>query len=316
MAENTALTKVDYEADGQKIHLDSYTVKRYLVNGGGAVTDQEVMMFLKICESQKLNPFTRDAYLVKYGNQAASIITGKDAFMKRAESNQNYNGFKAGIIVINLNKQIENREGTFYLKSKEELVGGWARVFFKDGKESSFTTVSLDEYIGRKKDGTVNSMWSSKPATMIKKVALAQAMRDAFPSSLGQLYTQEEMDVDDLPTNKIDIDEEKRRERHIDEVPKPVQAIQKKQIFAIAGEKGLAAGNDIRALEEYALSNHISLRALTFDSANKLIELLNNYVVTVDAEYTEVAEEQPAEQQEGPQQDSVPVEENSEESPF
>lgn len=309
---DVAIQKVSYEADGQKIHLDSYTVKRYLVNGGGPVTDQEVMMFLKICESQKLNPFTRDAYLVKYGNQAASIITGKDAFMKRAENNQNYNGFKAGIIVINLNKQIENREGTFYLKGKEQLVGGWARVFFKDGKESSFTTVSLEEYEGKKKDGTVNSMWSNKPATMIKKVALAQAMRDAFPSSLGQLYTQEEMNVDELPTNKINIAEEERKDRHVDEAPKPVQAIQKKQIFAIAGEKGLAEGNDIKALEEYALSNGISLRGLTFDSANKLIELLDGYIKPVDVEYKEVNQEEHKE--EVPQEDAP--EEDTEENPF
>lgn len=310
MAENTALTKVSYEANGQKISLDPFTVKKYLVNGNGNVSDQEVRLFMEICKGQCLNPFLREAYLVKYGNAPATNIVGKDAFMKRAEANEDYNGNEAGVIVLNTKGEIEERPGSFYLKNKEELVGGWAKVYFKSGKTPTYETVSLDEYT------TGKSSWVSKPATMIRKVALVHALREAFPNNLSQLYTAEEVGVEDLPTNKINLDEEQRKERHVDEVPKPVQAIQKKQIFAIAGEKGLATGNDIRALEEYALSNHISLRALTFDSANKLIELLNNYVVTVDAEYTEVTEEQPVEQQEEPQQDSTPVEENEGENPF
>ncbi len=38
-------------------------------------------------------------------------------------------------------------------------------------------------------------MWASKPATMIRKVAMTHALREAFPSSLGGLYTEDEMQV-------------------------------------------------------------------------------------------------------------------------
>ena len=201
----TAIQKVTYEAGGQHIELTPATVKQYLVSGDAKnVTDQEVGMFLKLCEGQKLNPFLREAHLVKYGNQAATMIVGKDAFTKRAEANDNYKGTKSGIIVVNLNKEIQEREGTFYLKGREELVGGWARVSFKNDKEDVYNTVSLDEYIGRKKDGSVTSMWSTKPATMIRKVALVQALRDAFPSALGQMYVAEEMNIqEELPDNVV-----------------------------------------------------------------------------------------------------------------
>ena len=50
----------------------------------------------------------------------------------------------------------------------------------------------LKEYIGRKSDGTVNEQWTKRPATMIRKVALVQALREAFPETLGAMYAAEE----------------------------------------------------------------------------------------------------------------------------
>lgn len=278
-----AIQKVSYEVSGQTIELTPATVKQYLVNGGGNVSDQEVGMFIKICEGQKLNPFLREAYLIKYGTQPASIIVGKEAFTKRAENNPAYKGNKAGIIVINLKKEIEYREGTFYLKDREDLVGGWARVFFKDGKEDLFNTVSLDEYIGRKKDGTINTQWATKPATMIKKVALVQALRDAFPSNLGQMYISEEMNFDDkeLPTDPINPIKEQVDKEHVEEPPKLASKTSKHQVMQLALEKGLVNGEgknaNIEKLEELANSKGISLRGMTEDQANELIHLLMEY---------------------------------------
>ena len=39
------------------------------------------------------------------------------------------------------------------------------------------------------------SNWASKPATMIRKVALVQALREAFPEDLQGMYSIEESDV-------------------------------------------------------------------------------------------------------------------------
>ena len=181
-----------YLANGEEVKLSAAMVKKYLVSGdASAVTDQEVMMFLTLCKYQHLNPFLREAYLIKYGNSPATIATGKDTFTKRAAKNPNYKGKEAGIIVINLNGQIEQREGTFALKD-EQIVGGWARIFAKD-REPELYTVSFDEYAGRKKDGSLNSQWASKPATMIRKVAVVQGLRECFPEDFEGLYSPEEM---------------------------------------------------------------------------------------------------------------------------
>lgn len=57
--------------------------------------------------------------------------------------------------------------------------------------------MSLSEYIGRKKDGTVNVQWSGKPATMIRKVAKMQALREAFPEDFQGMYSAEELNAGD-----------------------------------------------------------------------------------------------------------------------
>ena len=57
--------------------------------------------------------------------------------------------------------------------------------------------MSFDEYVGRKKDGSLNSQWSKKPATMIRKVALVQALRETFPSAFGGMYAAEEQGTEE-----------------------------------------------------------------------------------------------------------------------
>ena len=186
------LDVVEYESNGEKVTLSLGMIKKYLT-AGSEVTDQEAVMFLSLCRYQHLNPFLREAYLIKYGNQPATIVTGKDVFLKRAQKDPNYDGFQAGLIVMSADGRIEEREGTFYLPKHEQLVGGWARVYFKNRTVPTYESVELEEYIGKKKDGTANSQWQTRPATMIRKVALVHALREAFPDELGAMYAQEEI---------------------------------------------------------------------------------------------------------------------------
>ncbi|MDK7354935.1 phage recombination protein Bet [Peptoniphilus harei] len=180
---------VKYEAGGQEIQLSQSDVKNFLVTGDAdKVTDKEFKLFLELCKAQKLNPFLREAYLIKFGNDA-NIITGKDVFLKRARANESFRGFKAGIIVQS-ERGIEKREGTFYLKGQENLVGGWASIYIKDWDVPFDHTVALSEF----NKGTAT--WKNMPAIMIRKVALVQALREAFPDDLSQLYAAEEMGTD------------------------------------------------------------------------------------------------------------------------
>lgn len=199
MAVNNSLAKnkeeklsFEYESNGEKVKLSPATVRNYLVSGGGQVTDQEVMMFMTLCKYQHLNPFLREAYLIKFGTAPATLVTGKEVFTKRAKQNPDYNGKKAGIIVVDENGVVTEREGTFKLPN-EEIVGGWAKVFIKGYEAPEYVSVTFDEYVGRKKDGTINEQWQKKPATMIRKVALVQALREAFPENYRGMYSPEEI---------------------------------------------------------------------------------------------------------------------------
>ena len=144
------------KTDTGEIKLSSKIVKAYLVAGGGNVSDQEVKLFIALCSAQKLNPFIKEAHLIKYGSSPATMVVSKDVYQKRADKHPEYQGKKAGIIVLTAEGKIDYRVGTFYIPSREELVGGWCEVYRKD-REPERVEVSLDEYVGKKKDGTVVS---------------------------------------------------------------------------------------------------------------------------------------------------------------
>ncbi len=82
-------------------------------------------------------------------------------------------------------------------------------------------TVSFDEYCLKGKDGKPMSNWAAKPGTMIRKVALVQALREAFPEDLQALYDAEEMGV--VPTTEtfapVDADPEPMQIDYPQDIP-------------------------------------------------------------------------------------------------
>lgn len=172
-----------YETVSGEVKLSPAMVKQYLVSGSGNVSDQEVVMFMQLCKFQKLNPWLKEAYLIKYGNNSpATLIVGKDAFLKRAKANPTYQGHEVSY------------------NSEDDTAT--ARVHVEGYKVPIEVTVDLDEYEGKKADGTPNRTWAGKKKTMLKKVALVQALREAFPEDLSQLFTQEEVRKgDDVPVD-------------------------------------------------------------------------------------------------------------------
>lgn len=194
------VVRTTFETVTGEVNLTPATVRQYLVNGQGNVTDQEVMMFIGLCKANKLNPFNKDAYLIKYGSQPASTIVSKDVFFRRAISNPQYNGMKSGIIVLTKDSQIQKRDGAIYVKSLgEEIIGAWAEVFRKDWDNNVYQEVNFNEFAGTKKDGALNSNWAGKPAVMILKVAEATALRKAFTDEMQQMYISEEITEPETP---------------------------------------------------------------------------------------------------------------------
>lgn len=232
MAVNNQLTKrnnfnsatTTFTVDGNEVKLSPQIVRQYLVSGNPElVTDQEIVYYINLCKAQGLNPFIKDSYLIKYGaKNPAQMVVSKDTYFKRAEKMPNYDGMNAGVIVMNKESgDVIYRSGAFYLKSREELVGGWAEVFKKDISHPTRIEVEFDEYAGRTQTGALNQQWSTKGATMIRKVACAQALREAYPNNFQQLYIADEMGVEEPKENEIP----KIDERTLKEIDKGTGAI-------------------------------------------------------------------------------------------
>lgn len=179
-------------ADGQHFTVSFADIRNFIEP---KATDAECKIFLETCKQYHLNPFTKEAYLIHYDNKnestASTIVLGKNCYLQMAERHPAYDGFEAGVIVLTADGQLLNREGSIVYDGGggETLLGGWAKVYRKDRTRASYEEVKLSEY------DTGKSLWNGKKATMIRKVALVHALREAFPSTFGALYDESEVSV-------------------------------------------------------------------------------------------------------------------------
>lgn len=177
-------TKGAYLTDLQQ--LDGETLRNF-VDPKHQASPQELQTLLAIVKNRNLNPFTKEVYFIKYGNNPAQIVVSKDAFMKRAEQNQNYDGFESGVIYEDEKGELKTKKGVI-LPRKTTLIGGWCEVYRKDRSRPVYREVELSAY------DTHKNWWQKAPGQMIEKVAIVAAVRDAFSENVGGLYTADEME--------------------------------------------------------------------------------------------------------------------------
>ena len=180
------------DASGREVTLTDVDIKRVICDNPN-VTDKEMKLFVELCKAQRLNPFVKEAYLVKYGGNPATMVVGKDVYTKRAQANPRFRGLQAGVFVVDGNGKGKEREGSMVLPG-ETPVGAWCKVFVEGYDVPIYDSVSFDEYAGKKRDGSLNSTWAGKPGTMIRKVAVVHALREAFPEDFQGLYDAAEME--------------------------------------------------------------------------------------------------------------------------
>ena len=173
---NVELSKVE-TFDIEKIH-------KYLnaMNLAQNLTRSEVEQFTEIAKSFGLNPFKREIYASKYGNNF-SVIVGFETYIKRAERSGLLSGWEVTTIGELNRKDLKNSS-----------VKAVITIHRKDFSHPFRHEVEFVEYVQFTKDGSVTKFWREKPLTMIKKVAMAQGFRLCFSDELGGLpYTAEEM---------------------------------------------------------------------------------------------------------------------------
>jgi phage recombination protein Bet len=214
---------MQYKAsDGTEVKLTPATVTKYILTGDQNVSDKDVFGFMMKCQARHLNPLAGDAYMTCFKGKA-SVIVSKDYFLRTATQQPTFDGLKAGVVVANKHTgELAYREGSIVGAASETLVGGWAEVYDKGRRVPSRAEVSLAEYDQHR------SMWrdpsqGGKPATMIRKVALVQALREAYPGAYGGLYDSAEMpgpDTDQQPPEPEAVAVERQEQTESNPQPK------------------------------------------------------------------------------------------------
>lgn len=181
--------------ESDPVKLTHNMVLAYCVSptrSGAMPSKRDVTNFIMLCKARRLNPFVGDAFLVGYDSQQEgakfSLITAHQALLKRAEAEQAFDGLEAGIIVFDADKNIAHRKGAMRMPG-DKIIGAWATVYRKDRSHPTEVTVEFEPY------NTNRSRWKIDPAGMIVKVAKDAGLREAFPSTLGGMYGEEEMDA-------------------------------------------------------------------------------------------------------------------------
>ena len=141
----------------------------WLLGSDTKLNEKQKMMFYNVALANQLNPIKREIYAIAYGNNF-NIITGYEVYLKRAERTGKLEYWKA---------TVEKRDNEWI---------GICTVKRTDRTEPTTIEAWFNEY------NQNNAIWKSKPRTMIRKVAIAQAFRMSFPDELGGMpYTSDEM---------------------------------------------------------------------------------------------------------------------------
>ncbi len=160
------------------------------------LSDGEFKAFVEMGISCGLNPFLREIWAIKYdANAPAQIFVGRDGYRKIISRNPNFDGIIVESVSANDSFDVDIVNGIVKhipnIKDRGRLIGGYAIVYMRGVKIPYYVFVPIEEY------STGRSVWKDKPATMIKKVAEAQAIRMADQTCASTYYP------DEMPEHKM-----------------------------------------------------------------------------------------------------------------
>ncbi len=159
-------------------------IKRTVAKGA---SDDELKLFLHLASRYDLDPFTRQIWFIKYGDDA-HIFTGRDGFLHIAHRSGAFNGMNTTLREEPVPFEIKfynKREKRWEALKKPSQFVAVCTVFRKDMEQPFKCEVWESEY------STGQGLWPTKRRVMIQKVAEASTLRRAF--DISGLYLPEEV---------------------------------------------------------------------------------------------------------------------------
>ena len=230
---------VKYSVAGNDVELSVALTQMYFCP---KASQAEAYIFNQWCAHVGLDPWKKQAYLVKYGDDPAQHLTAINALLSRAKSHPDYRGIEAGIIVKLPDKSLIDRVGEIYFpEDGEEIVGGWCKIHVKD------YVVPVEDRVDFKqrcqyKNGVPMAKWKTSPGMMIRKCAIAATIREAFPDTAAGMYVAEEFGAEEPADTGIPVQppahEKEAQDAEFTPVDDPDYAIldEKDEIGSLFGE--------------------------------------------------------------------------------
>lgn len=177
---------------------DKSKLKEIRLTFANNATETEFRMMVELGRVTGLSPYLREIWLVKYGNAPATIFIGRDGYRKSAQRQPAYDFHQPDAVYKNDSFKIckGEIEHSYNFQDRGELVGAYCTVKRHDSSRPIYVYVDFKEYSSGK------SLWATKPATMIKKVAEAQALRLAFQDVFAGTYSEAE-EFKQMQTEKL-----------------------------------------------------------------------------------------------------------------
>jgi len=164
-------------------------IKRTVAKGA---SDDELKLFLHLASRYDLDPFTRQIWFLKYGDDA-HIFTGRDGFLHIAHRSGAFNGMQTSLREEPVPFEIKfynKREKRWEALKKPSQFVAVCTVFRKDMEQPFKCEVWESEY------STGQGLWPTKRRVMIQKVAEASTLRRAF--DISGLYLPEEVSENEV----------------------------------------------------------------------------------------------------------------------
>ncbi len=176
---------------GTTIQLSRESVEKYVCAN---LSDVEYSYLSAVCKNYGLNPYLKEIYAIKFGNQPATFIIDYKVLQQAADREPMYDGMRTGVLYLDKNGDEKERVGAYILNG-ETLVGAWCEIYRKDRTHANKVYALYSECVQLTKDGQPNSNWSKKPVMMNVKVAKTWALRETFPNWFSpSTYTTDEIE--------------------------------------------------------------------------------------------------------------------------